>query len=268
MRFRLLEIIAQTNLLSNPSCFWCSVVSGFSLGAHFMKKLTTHAIAAAMLIVSFTPIRAQEATPVGSPPPLALDKPVPVASPAPPQPGIPVPQPLPLMPQTAKGTPAKPSAAHNGIGALTQGKKGKLPVETGTIDELRRNVRIRELTIQILQENAEIREWRVKADHTRTYAGERAALRNYYTLLYTQIEKLDPSLHDVVERRLYTELFALEQHRIRPSKLIEPIVELPGSHSADHAAAKSGPGSSPTVPREPEPAPTPFMANPADNDSF
>lgn len=233
-----------------------------------MKKLTTHAIAAATLIVGFAPIRAQEVAPSGGPPPLVLDKPVPVATPAAPQPGIPVPQPLPLMPEATKGPPPKPSAAHNGMGVLIQGKKGKLPVGTGTIDELRQNVRIRELTTQILQENAEIREWRVKAGQTRTYAGERAALRNYYTLLYTQIEKLDPSLHDVMERRLYTELFALEQHRIRPSKLIEPIVELPGSHSADHVAAKPGPEALPAVSREPTPAPTPFMPNPEENDSF
>jgi len=61
-------------------------------------------------------------------------------------------------------------------------------------------------------------------------------MRNYYTLLYTQIEKLDPTLQPVLETQLHNILKRYEQHNVRPSELIEPIAALPGSSSADHAA--------------------------------
>jgi hypothetical protein len=75
------------------------------------------------------------------------------------------------------------------------------------------------------------------ADHAKTAEGKRTAMRNYYTLTAQKIEKLDPSLHQHMEAWLYKHLFAEEQHRVRPSKLIESIKPLPGSSSADHAAA-------------------------------
>ena len=62
-------------------------------------------------------------------------------------------------------------------------------------------------------------------------------MRNYYTLLYTQMEKLDPTLQPVLETQLHNILRRYEQHNVRPTELIEPIAALPGSSSADHAAA-------------------------------
>ena len=66
-------------------------------------------------------------------------------------------------------------------------------------------------------------------------------MRNYYTLLYTRMEKMDPSLNEELESQLHQVLVRYEQRIVRPSVLIECVKELPGSHSADHILREGNP---------------------------
>jgi hypothetical protein len=232
---------------------------------------------AALLTSSFAFIDAQEpaSTPATSPSP-ALALPPNAAAPVPGQtPGSSLegPQPLPLLPLIPQSLPtpaqprqpaAAPSEKAGGKGAAAKAKPGATPTPVPlTAEQLRNNIRLRELTTQVLREDAAVREMWQTADLAKTYEGRRTALRDYYTLLYTKIEKLDPALHDMIEQILYTRLFSLEQHRVRPSPLLEPIPVLPGSHSSEHLSGR--PANMPL----PAPAATPVpAAQPGENRSF
>ena len=142
------------------------------------------------------------------------------------------------MPETILPQPTFAPAPEEITG--TKAPEKPKPLKNGTAEQLRQAIRIRELKTQ-LENNPDIVAQRTLAGKAKTNAGMRAALRNYYTLLYTKIEKIDPSLHDVVEGILFTKLSGLEQHKVRPSKLIEAIPEVPGSHSTDHTPPDSVP---------------------------
>lgn len=157
------------------------------------------------------------------------------------------PQPLPLMPQplpqvtpaTKSQTPATPPEEKTGKAPTAKPRGTPTPIPL-TAEQLRQNIRLRELTTQVLRDDPAVTEMQHTAELAKTFEGRRTALRDYYMLLYTKVERLDPSLHDTIEHILYTRLYALEQHRIRPSKLIEPIPVLPGSHSDDHLSGRIG----------------------------
>ena len=141
-----------------------------------------------------------------------------------------------LMPVPAAVTPAE-AAPH-------------APLEKGTAEQLRQAIRIRELKT-VVEEDSEVVAQKATAECAKTEAGRCVAMRNYYTLLYTKMEKLDPSLSPVLEGQLHGILTRYEQHNVCPSVLIEPVVALPGSHSAEHKTGvdpgrdHSGEGSSP-----------------------
>ncbi|MEI6351823.1 MAG: hypothetical protein WCP06_12050 [Verrucomicrobiota bacterium] len=185
-----------------------------------MKTFKTPVILAAAVVASFAPLRAQNAVPAATSP---------AASPAPTPISVTTSEQPSLMPETILPQPsASGTAATSGTGSLEE------PPKKGTAEQLRQAIRIRELRTQLANEPA-IQAQRTSAEKAKTDAGMRAALRNYYTLLYLKIEKIDPSLHDTVEGILYNKLYSLEQHNVRPTKLIEPITEVPGSRSEDHA---------------------------------
>ncbi|MCX6966740.1 MAG: hypothetical protein NTZ46_03000 [Verrucomicrobia bacterium] len=128
--------------------------------------------------------------------------------------------------------PAAPAAAESAPAAMTS-PAPQVSLKKGTAEELRQAIRIRELKT-VVDEDPEVRAQKATAAATKTEAARCVAMRNYYTLLYTKIEKLDPSLKPVLERQLRGLLVRYEQHNVAPSVLIEPITALPGSHSADH----------------------------------
>ena len=106
-------------------------------------------------------------------------------------------------------------------------------LKKGTAEELRQAIRIRELRT-VVEEDPAVVEQKATAQGAKTEAGRCVAMRNYYTLLYTKIEQLDPSLKPVLETQLHYILRRYEQLRVRPTVLIEPIPALPGSRSTDH----------------------------------
>ncbi len=130
-------------------------------------------------------------------------------------------EPLPLIP----GSPSDWSS--------TPGQGGRFPdsggkLQEATADQLRRAVKIRQLKTVVLREPAIVTQKEL-ADTAKTYEGRRTALRNYYTLIARSIVKKDASLKESVEADLAKRLSALEQKRVHPSVLIEPIEPVPGS---------------------------------------
>jgi len=157
------------------------------------------------------------------------------------QPQAPSEEPAPKA-ATTPDEPASPNTAESG-----QFKKG-------TAAQLRQAVRMRQLKTQLL-DDATIQGELARARCATTEEGRRVLMRNYYTLLYTKIEKLDPTLFELAERELYDALVRFEQHQIRPSILIEPgICPLPNSRSADHLPGKCSPPA-PAAPTGEQPTP-------------
>ncbi len=132
-------------------------------------------------------------------------------------------EPLPLIPDTT--LPPNFEALPQG-GGFTTG-----PVEGGTADALRQAIRIREAKTRALEDPAILAE-KARADAARTPEGRRTALRNYYTLLYAKMGRLDKSLKPALEKELTADLRRLEQRRVYPSELVEAIQPLPGSRAA------------------------------------
>lgn len=161
-------------------------------------------------------------------------------------PVIPSPAPAEAAQPEATPAPARPEAtpAPSGAGALKK----------GTAEQLRQAIRMRELKTQALCDPAVQAEFE-KARAAKTEEGRRVLMRNYYTLLYTKIEKLDASLYELAEKELRESLVRYEQHQVRPSVLIEKVTPLPGSRSEDHPGTPSAPA--PQKPPLPSPTPEP-----------
>ncbi len=186
--------------------------------------------------------------------PAASETPPPWAS------GVPQASPLPALhpkpvakPSAAPVAATKPRPTHHGrIRTVT--------VFPENSAQLLQNIHIRELKTQALEDPA-VKEENAKANAARTSEGRRVLRRNYYTLLYTKMEQLDPALHDALENQLFGTLYSLEQHRVRPSPLVERVAALPGSRSEDHRP-KPKPVAKPTphLPLPPKPAPQPLKA--------
>ena len=124
-----------------------------------------------------------------------------------------------------------------------------VPAGKGAAEQQREAIKIRELKT-VVEEDPEVVAQKSTAECAKTEEGRRVAMRNYYTLLYTKIEKLDPSLEPVLEKQLHGILLRYEQHAVRPSVLIEPIAALPGSHSEDHGITEENPAASPEAPHK------------------
>jgi hypothetical protein len=114
----------------------------------------------------------------------------------------------------------------------------------GSAEQLRETIRIRELKTQAL-EDPQVQAEKAKARQTKTEEGRRVLMRNYFTLLYTKMEQLDPALKEPLEKELAGNLLRFEQHNVYPSTLIENVTPLPGSCSADHLAPGTTPGTNP-----------------------
>lgn len=101
-------------------------------------------------------------------------------------------------------------------------------LKRGTAEQLRLAARIRELKT-IAQSDPEVLAQLELERKATTPEGHRTAMRNYYTLLYRKIAKLDPSVEKAALQQLQAKLATLRQSRIRPSTLIEDIKRVPGS---------------------------------------
>jgi len=153
-----------------------------------------------------------------------------------------------FAPLPTGGTPvATPATAPATEAPVKTAAPAKSPeaLKNGTAEQLRQAIQIRELKTTLL-EDAEIQAWKATATSAKTEEGRRVAMRNYYTLLYSKMEKLnsDPALFPVLEGQLHDLLASYEQHNVRPSVLTEPITPLPGSRSEDHAALAGKPDAS------------------------
>jgi len=156
-------------------------------------------------------------------------------------------QDLMLAPIPPAGSPAPTVVALPAAAATPQNSWKK-----GTAEQLREAIRIRELKT-VVEENPEVLAQKATAQCAKTEEGRCVAMRNYYTLLYTKIEKIDPSLQSVLESQLHEILVRYEQHKVYPSVLIEPIAALPGSNSADHGTeAEKAASSSEASPKKKE----------------
>lgn len=172
---------------------------------------------AAALISGFAHVRAQDAAmPAVSAPP-GVNPPVEAANPQ----LLQTPALLPPSPAQREATPAPVAPSVPPV------------LKKGTAEQLRQAIQIRELKTQVL-EDPEVQAQKTLADCTKTPEGQRVLMRNYYTLLYTKMEGIDPSLKPVLERQLHDTLASYEQRNVRPSVLVESVAALPGSDSADH----------------------------------
>lgn len=140
-------------------------------------------------------------------------------------------------PAAVEPAPLPQASPEPGLAAAVVEPAPAVPPEGG-IEKIRRAVRIRELKTAVLEDPA-VQAQKEGARCAKTPEGRRVWMRNYYTLLYTKMERLDPSLSEELEAQLHDILVRYEQHHIRPSVLIECVEELPGSRSADHAAARA-----------------------------
>lgn len=198
---------------------------------------TPAAFLAALLIAGVSLARAQEASPEAAPVqigPSISDTLFPVT----PVPAETSPTPAPTS------TPAlAPAELPTDPGAPSLTEPAKTPTSAakkGSSEQLRQNIRIRELKTQVLAD-PEVEAQLQLAEKAKTEEGRRTLLRNHYALLYTKMEKLDPSLTTVLETQLFVILKGLEQTQVRPTQLTEKVVALPGSRSADHDPARKQP---------------------------
>ncbi|MEI6560533.1 MAG: hypothetical protein WCO68_00435 [Verrucomicrobiota bacterium] len=179
--------------------------------------MKTYSILLALLVGGLALARAQEAPAPGSlaePMAPTLQTPDLMLAPIPPPPAA---TPAPEAPAPALVTPP-------------------VALQKGTAEQLRQAIRIRELRT-LAEEDPAVIAQKTTAQCAKTEAGRCVAMRNYYTLLYTQMEKLDPTLRPLLETQLHNTLIRYEQHNVRPTELIEQIASLPGSSSADHTAS-------------------------------
>ena len=144
----------------------------------------------------------------------------------------------------ASGQPTPPAAAPEPQPAAPEASPVPPAGGKGTAEQLRQAIRIRELKTLVLQDPQVLAE-KCKADQTKTEEGRRVMMRNYYTLLYTKMEKIDPSLTETLEAQLVAILRRYEQHNVYPSTLIEDVTPLPGSCSTDHLAPGATPEGTP-----------------------
>lgn len=164
----------------------------------------TPALLAVLLI---SPLAAQEPAPPPAKPQLRTTPPSPVAPP----PGLSA-EPLPLIPDTPENT-EKPKGS-----AIVQTKRDKT---SDAENELAARIRLRELRNQALKEPKVQAEWD-RAHAVKTDAEKRAALINYYTLLYTKMAKLDTSLQKRIDALQTIAIRRLTPRNIEPSEVLEP----------------------------------------------
>lgn len=198
-----------------------------------MKTLS--ALLAVALISGVLPARAQEAA---APSPTQIPGSAQDSGMAP----LETPSLFPAAP--ANGQPTPPSAAPEPQPAAPEATPAPAAGGKGTAEQLRQAIRIRELKTLVLQDPQVLAE-KCKADQTKTEEARRILMRNYYTLLYTKMEKIDPSLTETLEPQLATILRRYEQHNVCPSILIEDVTPLPGSCSTDHGAESGTPEGTP-----------------------
>jgi hypothetical protein len=159
-------------------------------------------------------------------------------------------------PQAAATPAPAPAEAASGT-ASTPTPPAAADLSKGSAEQLRQAIRIRELKTQVLEDPL-VQEQKTGAQCAKTNAGRCVWMRNFYTLLYTKIEKIDPSLTVELESQLHDVLARYEQHHVRPSVLVECVKELPGSHSADHVSQSEKSDKSPEKPSKKKPKKSPF----------
>lgn len=190
---------------------------------------------AAALFAAFVPIRAQEPAASGSSAPLETPSLLPNQSL------------FPSIPAPSESVPATPPSTNSKAETAPSPAATPETLKKGTAEQLRQAIQLRELKTQILG-TTELQALKAKAQCAKTEEARRILMRNYYTRLYSQIEQLDPSLHELVEKEWHDQLYRFEQHKVCPSVLIEPVTALPGSCSTDHAAPSPSPSPTPKKP--------------------
>lgn len=176
-----------------------------------MKLFTATFFAATLL--SLHVLQAQDANTVPLPP----DSP---AAPTAPNPAEAEPTPLPLIPDMPAPV-EKPTYHGNSSGSTGSGRNNPAPVKKNktaeSIDDVADRIKLREAKIKALKDEKIQAEWDT-AQTAKTDYEKRAALRRYYTLLYTKIIKIDGSLKKLATVRMAESIKQLDQNLVRPEE--------------------------------------------------
>ena len=153
-------------------------------------------------LVAVSVLSAQEPAPAK--PQMRSTLPSPVAPPP-----APANETLPLIPET----PDNNEKAKGGGAISESGKKDKT---SAAEDDLTARVRLREIKTQALKDAKIQAEWD-RAHAAKTDFEKRDAMKNFYTLLYARMAKLDGSLQKRIDKIRDSAIHRLTQHDIDPT---------------------------------------------------
>lgn len=129
----------------------------------------------------------------------------------------PTPPPLSLIPDMPAPV-EKPRGSGGGSAAKTSAdnpvKKNKTQANA---DEIADRIKFREAKTKALRDE-KLQQQREIADAAKTDHEKRAALKQYYTMLYGRILKIDGSIKKLVSQRLQQSLKELDQSKVKPEE--------------------------------------------------
>lgn len=99
----------------------------------------------------------------------------------------------------------------------------RIEKSTNTEDEMKARIRLRELKTKVSREPKVVAALE-RANTARTDQEKRDALKDYYELFYTRIEKLDGSLKKRVAEMRRQSINRLKQTRVDPTEPLESLV--------------------------------------------
>jgi len=172
------------------------------------------------LLLSLSTVMAQDANVVPIPDKVPSEpQPLPLASPSPtPFSLIPDNMPPPLERPSHRSSEKEPGATPGPAGAVV--KKNKTEE---SIDNIADRIKFREAKTKALKDEKVI-DLDAQVEAAKTDPEKRALLREYYTVLYAKILKIDGSIKKLVADRLKQSLNTLDQSKVRPKGYEETLV--------------------------------------------
>lgn len=174
---------------------------------------------------STEPAPSPEASPEASPSPTTTGEDV---IPLPPEAG---PGELPIVSETevpglaAPGEPLPDSAFADPNAVIPSGTDSSLPPAPSgpSAQEIERKIKIRyqEVRTQV-EKDAEVRSLKKQADEAKTFEDERAALREYYRLLFSKMKKVDKEISSRCDSMEKAYIARLAQIRLEPTIPLNP----------------------------------------------
>jgi len=179
-----------------------------------MKFFTATFFAALLLAITTTMAQDPNTVPIPDKQPTE-PQPLPLAQPSP--------TPFSLMPDNMPPPVEKPS--HRSTEPTKPGpaapsvKKNKTEA---TEDDTADRIKFREAKTKALRDE-KVQQLSALVDAAKSDPDKRAALRQYYTVLYARILKIDGSIKKLVSQRLTASLQTLDQSRVRPKGYKEDL---------------------------------------------